>query len=45
MISQVRGVLRAVGEEELTLVVEPFDIEVLVPDHAADSSRTSSASG
>lgn len=34
MISQVRGVLRSVGEEELTLVVEPFEVEVLVPDHA-----------
>ena len=35
MITQVRGVLRAVREEELTLAVEPFfDVEVLVPEYA-----------
>ena len=34
MITQLRGVLRAVGEETLTLGVEPFDVEVMVPEHA-----------
>ncbi len=34
MISQIRGILRAVGEEELILGVEPFDLEVLVPESA-----------
>ncbi len=34
MISQIRGVLRSVGEEELTLAVEPFDLEVLIPEYA-----------
>ena len=34
MITQLRGVVRSVGEEELTLSVEPFDVEVLIPEHA-----------
>jgi Holliday junction DNA helicase RuvA len=34
VISQIRGVLRSVGEEELTLAVEPFDLEVLIPEYA-----------
>ena len=34
VITQLRGILRFVGEEELILAVEPFDIEVLIPDHA-----------
>ncbi len=34
MITQLRGVVRSVGEEELTLAIEPFDVEVLIPEHA-----------
>ena len=34
MITQLRGILRTVAEEELILSVEPFDVEVLIPDHA-----------
>src|SRR5690606_34119205 len=34
MITFLRGSLRAVGEEEVTLAVESFEFEVLVPDHA-----------
>jgi Holliday junction DNA helicase RuvA len=34
MITQIRGVLRLVGEEELTLGVDPFDLEVLIPESA-----------
>ena len=34
MITQLRGVLRTVGEEELSLAIEPFDIEVLIPEQA-----------
>lgn len=34
MISQIRGVLHAMGEEELTLGVGPFDLEVLIPEYA-----------
>lgn len=34
VITQLRGILRVVGEESLTLGVEPFDVEVLVPEHA-----------
>ncbi|HEU5115339.1 MAG TPA: Holliday junction branch migration protein RuvA [Isosphaeraceae bacterium] len=34
MITQVRGVVRSVGEEELTLGIEPFDVEVLIPEQA-----------
>ena len=33
MITQIRGVLRSVGDEALTLAVEPFDLEVLIPEH------------
>lgn len=33
MITQIRGVLRAVQEESLTLGVEPFELEVLIPEH------------
>ena len=34
MITQVRGILRSVGEEELILGVEPYDLELLIPEHA-----------
>jgi Holliday junction DNA helicase RuvA len=34
LITQIRGVLRLVGEEELTLGVDPFDLEVLIPESA-----------
>ena len=33
MITQIRGILRAVAEEELTLAVDPMELEVLIPDH------------
>ncbi len=33
MITQIRGILRAVAEEELTLAIEPAEIEVLIPEH------------
>lgn len=33
MITQIRGVLRSVGEESLTLAVAPFELEVLIPEH------------
>ena len=34
MISLIRGVVRAVGEEELTLAVEPCEVDVLIPESA-----------
>ena len=34
MITQLRGILRSVGEEELVLSVEVFDVEVLIPESA-----------
>ncbi len=34
MITQIRGVLRSVGDEELTLAVEPCEIEVSIPEMA-----------
>lgn len=40
MISQIRGVLRTVGEEELILAVEPFDLEVLIPEYARRQLQT-----
>jgi holliday junction DNA helicase RuvA len=33
VISHIRGILKAVSEESLTLAVEPFEIEVLIPEH------------
>jgi len=34
LITQVRGVLRSVGIEELTLAVDPFEFEVAIPESA-----------
>ena len=34
MITLIRGVLRSVGDEELTLAVEPCEVEVLIPESA-----------
>ena len=34
MITQIRGILRTVGEEELVLGLEAFDVAVLIPEHA-----------
>ena len=34
MITQIRGILRTVAEEELILGVEPFDLEVQIPEYA-----------
>ncbi|CAN5905023.1 helix-hairpin-helix domain-containing protein [soil metagenome] len=35
MITQIRGVLRSVAEDSLTLAVEPvFEIEILIPEYA-----------
>lgn len=34
MITQMRGILRSVGEEELVLSVAMFDVEVLIPENA-----------
>ena len=33
MITQIRGVLRSVAEDELTLALDPMEIEVLIPEH------------
>ena len=33
MITQIRGMLRFVGEDELTLAVEPLEIAVLIPEY------------
>jgi holliday junction DNA helicase RuvA len=32
LITLIRGILRSVGEEELTLAVEPCEVEVLIPE-------------
>jgi Holliday junction DNA helicase RuvA len=32
VITQIRGILRAVAEESLTLAVEPAEIEILIPE-------------
>ena len=33
MLTKVRGIVAAVGEETATLRVEPFELEVLIPEH------------
>ena len=33
MISQIRGVLRTVADEALTLAVDPMELEVLIPEY------------
>jgi Holliday junction DNA helicase RuvA len=33
MLTKVRGVVKAVAEESVTLRVDPFEIEVLIPEH------------
>ena len=33
VITHIRGILKMVAEETLTLAVEPFDLEVLIPEH------------
>lgn len=37
MINQIRGILRTVTEETLTLAIEPFELEVLIPENARRS--------
>jgi Holliday junction DNA helicase RuvA len=33
LITHVRGILKAVAEEAVTLAVEPLELEILIPDH------------
>src|SRR5262245_4540389 len=33
MLTKVRGIVEAVAEESVTLRVEPFEIEILIPEH------------
>jgi holliday junction DNA helicase RuvA len=33
MLTKVRGILQSVTDESLTLLVDPFEIEVLIPEH------------
>ena len=33
MITHIRGILRSVGAEELTLAVDPMELAVLIPEH------------
>jgi holliday junction DNA helicase RuvA len=33
MLTKVRGILQSVADESLTLLVDPFEIEVLIPEH------------
>lgn len=40
MISQIRGILRTVAEEELTLAVDPMEIEVLIPEYTRRKMQT-----
>ena len=37
MITLIRGILRSVGEEDLTLAVEPYEVEVSIPESARRS--------
>jgi Holliday junction DNA helicase RuvA len=33
VLTKIRGILEAVSDESLTLRVDPFDIEILIPEH------------
>lgn len=33
VLTKVRGILQAVAEESLTLLIDPFELEVLIPEH------------
>jgi holliday junction DNA helicase RuvA len=33
VITHIRGILKTVSEETLTLAVEPFELEILIPEH------------
>lgn len=33
MITHIRGILKTVSEETLTLAVEPYELEILIPEH------------
>ena len=33
MLTKVRGILETLSDESLTLSVDPFEIEVLIPEH------------
>lgn len=33
MITQIRGILRNVGEEELTLAIDPVEVAIQIPEH------------
>ncbi|WP_406695502.1 Holliday junction branch migration protein RuvA [Singulisphaera sp. Ch08] len=40
MISQIRGILRTVADEVLTLAVDPMEIEVLIPEYTRRKMQT-----
>src|SRR4051812_38939233 len=40
VITQIRGLLRAVAEEELTLAVDPMEIAILIPEHTRRQLQT-----
>jgi Holliday junction DNA helicase RuvA len=40
VISLIRGVVRSVGDEELTLAVEPFEVDVLIPESTRRALQT-----
>jgi len=40
LITQIRGILRVVAEEELTLAIDPMEIEVLIPEHTRRQLQT-----
>ncbi|WP_422925548.1 Holliday junction branch migration protein RuvA [Singulisphaera sp. PoT] len=40
MISQIRGILRTVTDEELTLAVDPMEISILIPEHTRRQLQT-----
>jgi Holliday junction DNA helicase RuvA len=33
LLTKVRGILQSVGDESLTLSVDPFEVEILIPEH------------
>jgi Holliday junction DNA helicase RuvA len=40
LLTKVRGILQTVADESLTLLIDPFEIEVLIPEHTRRSVQS-----
>ena len=44
VLTKVRGILQTVADESLTLLIDPFEIEVLIPEHTRRQVQSRGAS-